>query len=74
LYAVVEPCERKSVTAQEFAVTSVVPLSLADVIVPVVVVVYVNVVGVGTVVIVYVPFNGALVDPETVTSSPIRYV
>ncbi len=39
LYAVVDPCDRKSVTVQEFAVHSTVPVSAAEVIVPLVVVV-----------------------------------
>jgi hypothetical protein len=52
LYTVVEPCEVKSVTARASAVTRTVPVSAAEVIVPLVAVVYVNVVDVGTVVIV----------------------
>jgi hypothetical protein len=49
-----------------------VPDATPVVIVPVVLVVYVNVVAVGTAVIVYVPFNGANVEarPATTTLSP----
>ena len=72
LYVVVEPCDVKSVTAQLFARQTTVPVSAADAIVPLALVVYVNVVVVGTAVIVYVPFNGVLVTAATVTSSPTR--
>ena len=73
LYSVVEPCDRKSVTSQEFAVHSTVPVSAADVIVPLVVVVYVNVVVVGTVAIVHVPSRlGLPFVPDTVITSPAR--
>jgi hypothetical protein len=74
LYAVVEPCEVKSVTARELAATKAVPASAVDAIVPDVAVVYVNVVVVGTAVIVYVPFNAVLVRPETTTESPASKV
>jgi hypothetical protein len=71
LYAVVEPCEVKSVTARELEGTRAVPVSAAEVIVPLVVVVYVKVVVVGTVVIVYVPCSAAFpFVPEIVTESP----
>jgi hypothetical protein len=74
LYAVVDPCEVKSVTARELAVTRAVPESEEEAIVPLVVVMYVNVVVVGTVVIVYVPFKAVFVRPEITTESPAAIV
>jgi hypothetical protein len=57
------------------AVTNAVPVSAADVIVPLVVVVYVKVVVVGTVVIVYVPCKAEFpFVPEIVTESPTARV
>ena len=71
LYAVVDPCDAKSVTARLPAGTTAVPVSAAEVIVPLVVVVYVKVVVVGTDTIVYVPCNAEFpFVPAMVTDSP----
>jgi hypothetical protein len=70
LYAVVEPSERKSVTARELAATTAVPESAVDAMVPEDVVAYVKVVVVGTDTIVRVPLRAELVRPATTTESP----